>query len=433
MGKSIILFLFVTVWLAGNAFGQDSLGIISTQQEMGEVRKQRFIDRYENVFMTKEPTRHMLKVGFMPFYGWRSGERHRDYSGNIGISVGYEYKVAPAFSIGIEGFFSGGVASWAGEKGMRFLGESGVSVQSRWYYEMKNRIRDGHSASNFSGNYLGITYDRYINWNSGSGRSAFSRMGAEWGMQRRFFNNGFFDFGAGLYYQFDGHLRTNLSGLEIPENLSMKGYRLGISSRAVIGLALGDWKKKTGLPVCEVLRCHEVVSSQFTVSWPDFYIGRYTQSLAGGLGFEQKLFGSISAKARVDGFILNQSYKTNDMEGSIFTAEAVSALQLRYYAFQRKLRKTGKGGYDLNGFYVGPVAEHSVFRNRYVTKNTGSEVETGGTINALRAGIVAGYQRTLFKNAYIDLDWRITRNLWSSEPGYQRPLSQLRLSFGLRF
>lgn len=431
MGKSIILFLFVTVWLAGNAFGQDSLGIISTQQEMGEVRKQRFIDRYENVFMTKEPTRHMLKVGLMPFYGWRSGERHRDYSGNIGISVGYEYKVAPAFSIGIEGFFSGGVASWAGEKGMRFLGESGVSVQSRWYYEMKNRIRGGHSASNFSGNYLGITYDRYINWYSGIYRSVFSRIGVEWGMQRRFFNRGFVDFGAGIYYQFGSRMWSDTSRAENVEIVSIKRDGLKISSRATIGLALGDWKKKTGLPFCEVLRCQEIVRSQFTIAWPEFLLSRHSQSLAGGLGYEHKLFRSVSAKVRVDGFILNQPLRMENMEGRVFAAEAISALQLRYYAFQRKLRKTGRGGHDLNGFYVGPLVEHSVFGNRWVTQDQGEKERS--TINAVRWGIVAGYQRSLFKNAYVDIDWRLTNNLLLRGTNYYGPLSQFRVSFGLRF
>lgn len=425
MEKFIVLFVFAAMCLSVNAWGQDSLGTISTEREIGDARKQRFIDRYENVFMTKEPTRHMVKAGLIPFGGWKGGYRRVDHSGNSSIGVGYEYKAAPAFSIGIGGFFSGGLSSSAGEKGMRFSGETGVSVQTRWYYEMKNRIRNGQSASNFSGDYLGVTYDRYYKWYSGRARSAFSRMGVEWGMQRRFFNNGFFDFGAGLYYQFDGQLRTNLNGVEIPENLSMKDYRLGISSRAVIGLAFGDWKKKTGLPVCEVLRCHEVVNSQFTVSWPDFFVSRHNQSLAGGVGFERKLFGSFSAKARIDGFIFNQSYKTKDMEGSIFTAEVVSAVQLRYYAFQRKLRKTGRGGYDLNGIYIGPLAEHSVFRNRYVTN---SVVETGGTVNVLRGGIVAGYQRTLFKNAYIDTDWRLT-----NQPRSMGALSQFRFSFGLRF
>ncbi len=431
MIKSIVLFVFAWVWLIGNACGQDSTGIIALQQEMGEVRRQRFIDRYENVFMTKEPTRHILKVGFMAYNGWTGGDHYLHYSGNNSISAGYEYKITPAFSIGVGGFFAGGLASRAGEQGLRFIGSTGLSVQSRWYYEMKKRIENGYSASNFSGNYLGLTYDRYTNWSSGVGRSVFSRLGVEWGMQRRFFNYGFIDFGAGLYYQFDGQLRTDMPGTEIPENISMKGDRLGISSKATIGLALGDWKKKTGLPFCEVLRCQEVVRSQFTISWPEFHLGLHNQSLAGGLGFEQKLFGSISAKARIDGFVLNQSYRTGAMAGSLSAAEAISAVQLRYYVFQRKLRKTGRGGYDLNGFYVGPLAEHSIFRSHSALQD--SEAKTVGTINALRTGIVAGYQRTLFKNAYIDIDWRLTRNLSVNKPGYQRPLSQFRISFGLRF
>lgn len=431
MVKSIVLSFFAGVWTAGIACGQDSTGIVTLQQEMGEARKQRFIDRYENVFMTKEPTRHMLKVGIMASDGWSGGYLYQSYSRNSYLSAGYEYKITPEFSVGVGGSFAGGLSSWAGEKGLRFSGYGSVSVQSRWYYEMKKRIRDGYSASNFSGDYVGITYERHTKWNPGIYRSGFSRMGVEWGMQRRFFNHGFVDFGAGIYYQSGSRMWRDINQAEQVEIVSIARDGLMISSRATIGLALGDWKKKTGLPFCEVLRCQEVVRSQFTIAWPEFLLSRYNQSLAGGLGFEYKLFGSFSAKARVDGFILNQPVRMENMDGHVFAGEAISAVQLRYYAFQRKLRKTGRGGHDLNGFYAGPIVEHSVFGNRWVTQDQGEKARS--TINALRAGIVAGYQRSLFKNAYVDIDWRLTNNVLLRGTSDYGLLSRFRVSFGLRF
>lgn len=44
-------------------FAQDTTRIVFSQ-EADTLVKQRFIDRYENIFMTKVPTRHMLKLGF---------------------------------------------------------------------------------------------------------------------------------------------------------------------------------------------------------------------------------------------------------------------------------------------------------------------------------------------------------------------------------
>ena len=414
------------MWLAGSVCGQDSLGVITTHQEMKEVRKQRFIDRYENVFMTKEPTRHMVKVGIMPYNGWNGGYQYLAYTGNMmNVSAGYEYKVTPVFSVGAGGFFAGGIGSSVGEKGVRFSGTAGFSVQSRWYYEMKKRMESGYAASNFSGNYVGITYDHYFIWSGRGMRAEFSRVGAEWGMQRRFFNNGFVDLGAGLYYHFDGGgIRSN-STPETGETLAINYYKWGISSKATIGFAFGDWKKKTDLPFCEVLRCQEVVRSQFTILWPHLVLGLRYQSAAEGIGFEQKLSGSLSVKAQVDGFIFNQSDYVDDMKEHLFSAELLSAIQLRYYVSQRKSRKTGKGGYDLNGFYIGPLGEYSLSR----TSNSYRGVYTAGTRDSLRGGIVTGYQRTLFKNAYVDVEWRMAWQLGMSSSYH----SLSRINFGLRF
>lgn len=58
---SSILFLFFAF---ESLHAQDSLRI-TYSQEQDTIVRQRFIDQYENVFMTKIPTRHMLKLSLV--------------------------------------------------------------------------------------------------------------------------------------------------------------------------------------------------------------------------------------------------------------------------------------------------------------------------------------------------------------------------------
>jgi hypothetical protein len=81
--------------------GSDSVRITHTQ-EAGTLEKQRFIDKYDYVFMTMEPTKWMLKA-----YGninnllgseiFRGGHIKR----TVDFRVGVERKLSPSFSIEI--------------------------------------------------------------------------------------------------------------------------------------------------------------------------------------------------------------------------------------------------------------------------------------------------------------------------------------------
>jgi hypothetical protein len=55
--------LAAVLFAVGTSHAQDSIKV-SYSQEPDMLVKQRFIDRYENVFMTKVPTRQMFKVGY---------------------------------------------------------------------------------------------------------------------------------------------------------------------------------------------------------------------------------------------------------------------------------------------------------------------------------------------------------------------------------
>lgn len=84
--KVKLLVLYV-LGICGLCRGQDSVPIMYAE-ETDSLPKQYFIDRYENVFMTKVPTRQMLKLDY-------TGS---DYRGT-GFQLGYEYKVLPTLSL----------------------------------------------------------------------------------------------------------------------------------------------------------------------------------------------------------------------------------------------------------------------------------------------------------------------------------------------
>ena len=92
-----------------------------------------------------------------------------------------------------------------------FNSSAAVVIQPRYYYNLKKRIRKGKSANNLSGNYVALagsqslyffnsvdnpvrSYKGLSGWNNT--RAAF----ITWGMQRRIFSKGFFDFQIGAFY-----------------------------------------------------------------------------------------------------------------------------------------------------------------------------------------------------------------------------------------
>lgn len=65
MQKGVLFVLLLLLFPAAHA--QDTVSV-SYSEETDTLVKQRFLDRYENVFMTKVPTRHMFKIGLSQYY-----------------------------------------------------------------------------------------------------------------------------------------------------------------------------------------------------------------------------------------------------------------------------------------------------------------------------------------------------------------------------
>lgn len=399
----ILLFAFIPV---GYGFAQDTTAITFSQEPDTLVR-QRFIDRYENVFMTKVPTRNILKVGYLT-----------SFDNGIGLKFAYEYKILPSLSMEASfytqtNYQKAAIYLESFNKQLRketmFL-----SLKGRWYFDMEKRIRNALNANNFSGKYLSLSYEQSL--------ASFYRLpkrkniiGLSYGFQSRFLESGFVDFSIGLF-----HL-SPITALYWRADIGSNGFstkNMVIASQTSIGLAFGDWKKSGRAPLCELLLCDQLVSHQFKVKFPEISIGIARQAVRAEIGYERKIGKSpFSVNLRIG----NTTYRIGSK--GYTPAQDILAFgeaQVRFYFLQKHQIRTGKASNSLSGMYLGPVASY-----RYTYAEFG--------LSTLPIGGLIGYQQRLFKNIYFDSaiswgkDYSLNKRIRSAN------YSELKAEVGLGF
>jgi len=109
------IFIFCLLFCYGAAYSQDSTEV-KFVEELDTLTRQRFIDRYENVFITKVPSRYMFKLSlnFAPNFLFAVDNNALQ---TTSYGLGYEYKIAPSFFLCSDILVN---AAWAGAVG--FIG-----------------------------------------------------------------------------------------------------------------------------------------------------------------------------------------------------------------------------------------------------------------------------------------------------------------------
>ncbi len=375
------------------SFCQDTTRILYSQ-EIDTLVKQRFIDRYENVFMTKVQTRHMFKIGLSQYYQTRAFSlKEGTLLNNTLLQLGYEFKFLPTFSFALSGYmpFYGWDVPFRDAWGNRVL-----DAQVRWYFDMRNRIKSGKSANNFSGNYIAINYTI-------PGTVDISpTIGLKLGFQRRFLNAGFMDFAIALQQE------TPMFSDGILNEWSF-------SSQASFGLAFGDWKRGDRFPLCDLLLCNEDIREQWKIRLPELTLGRYLKRLKLGFGYERKIKASaLSINYQVD-IALNHGYNymlahsrnqidfnTKYVGSKSKEAMITFSIQPRYYFLQERQKLRSGGGNGMSGVYAGINTEYGFYagRNQLIGKRTAKTILE----NNIRTGPLLGFQQRLFSHGYIDLN-----------------------------
>ena len=477
---STLLVVIPTLGGISTAFAQNDSIRISHSEETGTLEKQRFIDRYDYVFMTKEPTKWMLKgygdinnlLASHPFK--RSYVNHHV----VDFRLGTEYKISPSLSIGVDvtrlsnrPVTPDGLTDYSAIYSPSSNRNWRASAELRWYYDMAARIKQGKNSNNFSGNYISLRYEKvWLNdksirtslsgfngkWNTDYFRNYYdSQLSLSYGIQRRLFRYGLIDMSVSLNRRTDQQVHRQLTFLDgdnsvkqpvdwnnIRQNITSEPqHNWSITTRFKIGIALADFKKTAKVPR-DVFQCLENERSLWKFNWPIIHLSSSTQLFHGSIGYEQKIAQSplsinsyldLSASNSFQKNVLSYNPETGtsfrgNSQGVILTAKLV--IQPRWYLFMNRQMRLGKSGNNLSGLYTGL---NTIFFGSHSSAKTelykNSFTFTPAFINT---GLLLGYQRKLFKNGFVDLN--VTRGLLDRKPyvlGINNFLLDLKLGFAL--
>lgn len=471
--KKLLFFLYSTFCIAWATpshltFAQTGSVRITHTQETGTLENQRFIDQYDYVFMTKEPTKWMVKL-YNNDFNFTQELFYTDTYDNIiekmftPLELAAEFKLSPAFSVSI-GTKNGSRAiayydSNVPYVGSRTFGNKSVVIfgELRWFYQLANRVKQNLSANNFSGNYIGVRFSRNAHQDETEFQSAkvlFDNIDKKWttdyyferfsknievryGVQRRFLKHGLIDFGINVgvtnyksvnqkifFINGDNTIYPNSSGfdriesVEATENPNRNNWYINSNFR--LGLAIGDFKKREQAPLCDVLHCFEDESSMFKIIWPSIQIAQTNQSALLSLAYEHKIgksafsinnqlnYAFLATKSQyptVNGVIDTRNYQSSNVG---FVSE------IRYYFRQASRIKRLSKGNNLSGWYVStPLSIYHTGKKDRIAINLISS--SGSSKNLLSdIGLKIGFQQKLFSKGYIDLGLVINHVIFSS-------------------
>jgi hypothetical protein len=390
MKKHILLFV-VMITAFAPLFAQSSdTTFVTITQDTGRIEKQRFIDRYDAIFGTKEPQRFMLKWNALPVIPNRfQGEGINLFDTyQPGLEVAAEIKIHPAFSI-----LTGFDLLPSSIRGQDYSFSN--NLEGRWYFDMPRRIRKGSSANNFIGRYISMEYRK--TWNSIPMYSSYmASLNA--GFQTRLLRFGYLDWRYGVGYA--------------PSSFYSRGGFFG-DAKIALGLILGSPKKSTaqGASWCEVLNCFREERSLFKVDLLhvlEFAKDRMLK-INPNIAYEQKIGDSPFSIEGKTGLAWGRyQFGATNISGLSYQSASV-AIEPRYYFLQKRQIARGKSGNNLNGLFFGINAH--LWATRTFWTYPDNALNTTDKIARAMVSPVIGVQQRLFGNTYIG--YNISYPLWS--------------------
>ncbi len=391
--------LFLLLWWSIALIGQTpDTTFISISQENAPLEKQRLMDSYDQMFSMMEPTRWLFALNFSALSG----------NGNDLLRASAEVKLLPAISLhGSYGFGYGYSTSDPYTSSIKRAAHR-YALQPRWYYAMPRRIRQGKSANNMSGNYIGLEAV-YVRNNSNIGNTPVvgdqRSVALRYGVQRRLFRYGFLDIGFGL-----GMLKEERSAYQTPFK---DDWHLFANSQIGLGLALARPKTTASSGgYCDVLRCFREERQMWKIDLYNLIRINSFDDMRGKLsvGYERKL-GTSSFSLEVEGAWSKQySYvvyqEINPLQITTNTTLYDGTLQSRYYYSQKHRIAQGKSGNNLSGVYVGAQFRWLEERNQTEGYQCGTAGCFPNNVQSIYqnvgGGLAWGIQHRLFQHGFID-------------------------------
>jgi len=362
--KNIFL-LFAFLSAVSSAFGQHSdTTFLSVSQENAPLEKTRFIDQYDYVFGTKQPTTWLLKLNVAPVllplgaYGLNDDPSlYRNISQDVNntskAELALEWKVAQALSVQGAGLLATRGSNYF--KG-HYRG-SGWRLEPRWYYDMPRRIRSGQSANNVSGNYISVEYQSFAQRDQDQEpavnfeRSRFQAASLRYGLQRRILRYGFIDLSIGAGYQRSSYTYTSEYDITPTEERG-----IFVETRVAAGFALGAPRTpKREVAYCDVLRCFQEDRHLLKLSLAKaLQIDHLGLAVHPKASYEQKMGSSaFSIETEVEFF-----FNTYDGFNHGLKVDKIGAginVQPRWYFLQKHRVARGKSGNNLSGLFAGII------------------------------------------------------------------------------
>lgn len=354
-----------------------------------------YLNPWEYAFMMHEETKWVFKA-------FLDGSDN-----NGGLKIGFETKLMRSFSINIDG----------GMKAMNYIhpdrdfitnaGSYFLTLDVRWYYRQKKRIRDKNLSANLSDNYISIGYRfSHLDHYSINVQQVYTR----WGLQRRFLNNGIVDLG----FEFAAFLDKDYNMYQLGNYLN-------------IGLVYAKDKYKLDREkLCPVLRCYAADSYVFKTNFANFI-----NLFLGENAFRLQFRPEIAFEKKID----QSPFSINTQLGAYLFYSGISSLSYKqfscridaliegrwYYNLKRRIRK-GRTGNGLSANYIALGGLMT-----YGTTAYGPREEFRKYLH-----LVTGWQRLFGEHLYFDLSIGITYL-----PAYSRYSSRLepriKTAVGYRF
>lgn len=394
--KNTLVFLIIFLCAAALTGQTPDTTFISINQETAPLEKQRLMDSYDQVFSTLVPTRWMFKLNLSAISDQRDDL----------LRAIVEVKILPGLSLHGSYGFGYAYSSPSPYSRGRTVKDHRFAVEPRWYYTMPRRIRQGQSANNMSGNYIGLEA-AYLRTNSNIGQYPVlgdqRSLALRYGLQRRLFRYGFLDigFGVGMFKMYR----------VVSQNPPKLGWQPFANSEIGLGLALARPKTSiTSGGYCDVLRCFREERQMWKIDLYNLLMindfDNYRSQLS--VGYERKIGASpLSVEVHGEGSRRHRySVSSTAAESKQNTSAYGGSLQSRYYYAQKKNIAKGKSGNNLSGVYLGAqlrwLEERSREQGQERIDGTLFPINNRLTSQSLGGGLIWGIQHRLFEHGFID-------------------------------
>jgi hypothetical protein len=432
--------------------------------QQDSTKKQRFVDEHQYFFMTKEPSKSLLKIYAnsnntgASLYPYFLGDLTQGlYASSSTPEIAYERKIKKAFSIEVGGY--GGYGQLVG-----FIGS--FYIEPRYYLGMNKRILEDKSGDNLSGTYIGLqartnqrNRNKYyiLSGNPSTSDYTFespvqgaSSFTFKIGNQQRMANKKFIDVSLNLgLIKYRAIANDGKTIEKVGDITKFDNFYPSLNTQVKFGFWLNKLKNKSDQGKCEFLRCFVEEKQLLKINLNNaFQFSKYSKSISLDADFEQKIASSplslnLRLKTGISNNIFRITSKIVDCPGGfpsvpngladcsgIFRfsssklAMASIHIQPRYYFLQRNQIIKGKAVNNLSGFYIAPSLGFAVYQLDFnsVYSTVQKEYKLKGVVKNTSLGGGMGWQARFSKKAFVDAGIGFTKlnpnyfGLNSSEP-----------------